>query len=903
MSRKKISTKVLLSVCALLFIGLAGFVKADDPIQRILAALEKWSTDHPIEKVYIQTDKPYYALGDDIWMKAYITIGGDHRLSAYSGALNVELIDDAQKVKQWIKLPVINGTAEGDFAIADTLRDGNYHIRAYTNWMRNAGEEYFFDKAVVIGSTDNMVLTKTAYNFATVNNQQKITGIISYNDLTGKPYAGNEVTYEVQMDNKSMAKGKGITDSKGNLAINFTNSKPAQYNSGSITTKIKLTPTKTITKIVSFNTQASGTDVQFFPESGNLVNGVRSRMGFKAVNASGLGTDVKGVVVDNTGTEVSKFETQHLGMGIIPIRPEAGKTYQARVTFSDGSQKTFDLPKALDQGYVLSVNNSDDANMFIRISASANLVGTTEIYLVAQAGGVVCYAGKNSVTTASLSSSIPKSRFPTGVVQFTLFSASGEPLCERVSFVNRNDQLKLNVSAGNATSAPREKVKISLNAVNKDNKPAIGVFSASVIDDSKVPTDENTESTILSNLLLTSDIKGYVEQPNYYFNNPTEQTNADLDALMLTQGYRRFDWKQVIAGTSATLLFKPEQFLTISGTIKTDSGKPVVGGRVTVLSTKGGSFILDTLTDAQGKFAFKGLIFKDSVKFVVQARDAKKRPYVQIELDRMGSHVITKRNSSSEIELNAANMTAYLQNSKTLHDSERLLGIGNHPIVLKEVNITAKKDNSTDYSNNLNGSGHADQVIKGEDLSTCPTIDICLQGRLLGVRFVNGVPYSTRSPNTPMLIVIDGIQSLDENYLSTLNPMDVASVEVLRSSAYLSIYGGRGGGGVLIINTKRGLDPNYVSLTPAVGISSYLPKGYYVARTFYAPKYDDPKINVQLADLRTTIAWHPRITTDKDGNASFEFFNAGSKATYRVVVEGIDGDGNLGRQVYKYKVQ
>jgi hypothetical protein len=134
--------------------------------------------------------------------------------------------------------------------------------------------------------------------------------------------------------------------------------------------------------------------------------------------------------------------------------------------------------------------------------------------------------------------------------------------------------------------------------------------------------------------------------------------------------------------------------------------------------------------------------------------------------------------------------------------------------------------------------------------------------------------------------------------------MNISSVEVLRTIGNTAIYGSRGGGGVMIINTKRGGELNYnASQMYAPGIITYTPKGYYSSRQFYSPAYDDPKTNTVLADLRTTIFWKPSIITDASGNASFEYFNAGSKGTYRVVVEGINEDGYLGRQVYRYKVQ
>lgn len=159
-----------------------------------------------------------------------------------------------------------------------------------------------------------------------------------------------------------------------------------------------------------------------------------------------------------------------------------------------------------------------------------------------------------------------------------------------------------------------------------------------------------------------------------------------------------------------------------------------------------------------------------------------------------------------------------------------------------------------------------------------------------------------------MAVIIDGISvAQDSNnsnagdIIDNLNANDIASIEVLRSIAYTSIYGGRAGGGVIIITTKRGGGSYVQRYSP--GIISYNPKGYYKANVFYSPQYDDPKTNTQIPDLRSTIYWKPNIITNNNGKASVEYFNADSKGTYRVVIEGIDSDGNLGRQVYHYKVE
>ncbi len=905
MNYKRI-TAALLVIGSIIIIS-AFVVPADDPVSRIIAQLDKWATTHPQEKVYLQLDKPYYAIGDDIWFKAYVTTG-NHQLSAISGVLNVELIDDRDSVKESLKLPMISGLTWGDFALPDTLKEGNYRIRAYTNWMRNAGDEYFFDKPITVSnSITNNVFTNTTYTYNNQNKQQQVSAVIKYTDLNGSPYINSPVNYLVQVKAQTVFKGKGQTDASGNLHISFMSPAGSESASGRIITNLKLDK-RTVQKSVLIKAVSANVDVQFFPEGGSLVYGNSTRVAFKAVGADGLGADIKGVVTDNDNKQIATFSSAHLGMGVFDFDPQSGKTYKAQITYADGSVNMVDLPAATNSGYSLSINNAGDDKISIKINPGSDVetsnAPTGLLGLIAQSGGVVYYAGKSKPGSKSFTTVLPKNRFPTGIVQFTLFSSTGEPLNERLVFIQNHDQLKLDVNTGKQNYATREKVKISLNAKDKDNQPVTGSFSVSVADETKVPVDEAGENSIFSNLLLTSDLKGYIEQPGYYFAADDAKTKADLDVLMLTQGYHRFEWKQVMEDNFAPIPYAAEKTLQISGHVKTLGGKPVPNGKVTLFTSQGGLFMLDTVTDNEGRFVFNKLIFRDSVRFLLQGRNAKNRKNLKVDVDNKAMQQVAKNNNGPAFMVNFdGGLSPFLLNSKANYNEQVKYGIANRSILLTEVVIKDKREQPIKNSSNLNGPGNADQVIKASDLALggCANIADCLQGRLLGVVFRDGMPYLTRSLNNPMQIIIDGI-TVTSDILTNINATDVENIEVLRSIMYTSIYGGKGSGGVLIITMKTG-GANYGYKQYAPDIITFIPKGYSKVREFYSPQYDNPKTNAQIADLRSTIYWKPNIVTDKTGNATFEYFNADAKGTYRVVIEGIDADGNLGRQVYRYKVE
>ena len=292
-----------------------------------LAKASKSLSDYinTVEKVYLHCDRPYYYGGDTIWFKAYTVIGEHHQLSALSGVLYCELVngDDSVVVRHVLKLTA--GITWNDFAIPRSYKPGNYHIRAYTNWMRNAGPEYFFNQS----GPDNRPATN-------------------------------------------------------------------------------LTP-KTQTAV------SNKPDIQFFPEGGELVEGVRSRVAIKSVNANGLGEDISGVIVDNDGNEVTSFTTRHLGMGAFALTPQVGKTYKANIIRADSSKLTVDLPAAHDAGFTLTVNNNNADSIYVKVAANDKMfraAQNTVFYLMAQSAGKVYYTARSKLSAPVFTTRIAKKPFP-----------------------------------------------------------------------------------------------------------------------------------------------------------------------------------------------------------------------------------------------------------------------------------------------------------------------------------------------------------------------------------------------------------------------------------------------------------------------------------------------------------
>lgn len=899
--------KIFPVILVVFFMHVTAFAQApaDDPINKLVSLTQQYQLGRPYEKIHLHLDKPYYAIGDDIWFKAYVVQAENNQPSNLSKILYVDLINEKDSIEKTLKLPIFLGLAWGEIPLSDSLKEGNYRVRAYTSWMRNFGEDYFFDKIIsVANAITNNIITTANYTYLNEGSSVKVTADLNYKDINGNVVGSKDISYTVKLNEKVVTKGKAKTDERGNLTVSFVNADPARQKSGMINTYLRLDDKRSVVKNFPVKAASNSADVQFFPESGDLVAGLGSKIAFKATGADGRGVAASGYIIDQANQQIVEFKSEHAGMGVFALRPQPGTTYQAVVKFEDGSERKFNLPVIQPKGYVLLVSNADPENLGLSISASQEFTGQ-ELVLIAQSNNKICFVSKIKLTGTRINSSIPKARFPEGILHLTLFTAQNEPVAERLAFINHHQQLKIDVVTSASEFTKREKVNLLLNVSDKDGKPHVGSFSVSVVDETKVPYDENIERTILSDLLLTSDLKGYIESPNYYFNAVDEDKIRHLDNLMLTQGWRRFSWKNILSNTNPPLTYNPEQGVTISGKVKM-SGKPVANGRVTLFYIAGKPFLADTLTDAEGRFRFDNLYFPDTTKVVVQARNAKDRKFVDIELDRLPSALITKSINSPDIEINVnKTLINYLKNSMVQFDSLRRMGSGS--IMLKEVAIVEKKQ-ELKHSSNLNGAGNADAVIMGSKLEAfCPfDLSQCLQGLVTGLIMKDGVPYLSRSLSssfqlpTHMMVMVDGLE-VDPDYLSFINAGDVEGIEVLKSAMNTSIYGTKGVGGVLLVTMKRGDYVRRNTYTP--GVINANMAGYHKVREFYSPNYNEPNLNQSVPDLRTTIYWNPDVITGKDGKAAVEFFNADGTGNYKVIVEGINGAGSIGRTVYRYKVK
>jgi len=802
----------------LLTAGTAAFRSPtdDDVVRRIVQGVQKFYGASLPEKAYLHLDKPWYTPGETIWLEAYVVDATRHLPDTLSKVLHVELLNAKNQLVARRNLRLEAGLAPGDIALPDTLASGNYTLRAYTNWMRNAGPEFFYSRRLSVWPA---------------------------------------------------------------APLEAPDSKPAAV-------RARAASARTAAAAV-----ARAPDVQFFPEGGNLVAGLENVVAFKVTDYAAHGLDVQGQVLNAENQSVATFSSSHLGMGSFAFTPVLGQRYHA-VLAPAAVPLNVPLPAVQSRGYVLHVVSlANDFLVAIRQQGGSG----GPVLLMGQVRGTVAYVGRGQVSgDETFTARISKSKFPSGIVHLTLFDGQGTPLAERLAFAQNEPALRVTLTPDHASYGPRQPVRLRVAVADAAGQPVAAHLSLAVTDNGGVVPDAET---IASNLLLTSDLAGYVENPSYYFQNPTPETAQHLDALLLTQGWRRFAWKAVLAGQTPEREFGIERSLGLLGQVTQPNGKPVPESKLTFLETKPVKQFLSTTSNAEGRFLFNGLGGCDTTRVTLQARTPRDGSRVMLRLDP-GPPVPARPLAPLPVQVPAA-LAEALHRSRAQRATERKFRLDTtKTVLLGGVTVKGAKAVPAD-PRRLYTPGNA-TVLKPSDYgpSSHLTVLQMLQGRVPGVSVSGTEPNmnvqirgnTSLSGSSGPLFLLDGVP-VTIDAIAYYPAADVETIEVLKGGQ-AAIYGSRGSGGVIAIYTRRG-SPNYDARhEAAAGVAALRLPGFYCGREFYVPRYDAPKTNRDFPDARrSTLYWNPSVRTDAAGQAEVRFFTSDAKGEFQLKTEGLSGIG------------
>ncbi|MDU1632364.1 MAG: hypothetical protein E6834_07240, partial [Bacteroides ovatus] len=304
--------------------------------------------------------------------------------------------------------------------------------------------------------------------------------------------------------------------------------------------------------------------VRFFPEGGQLVEGVTSQVAFKAESKDEGNIELSGTLYTKEEAEITSFETSHDGMGHFEYTPSAQPAV-AKVDFQ-GKKYEFTLPQALPNGYVLSTVNNAGA-LLVKVSCNTATPQDTLAVFISHQGRPYVHQLISCRADAPQEFILPTRKLPAGVLQVSLINRAGNTLCERFVFSNPRAPLQLSAEGLKEVYTPYAPIRCELQVKNAKGEPVSGDVSVSIRD--AVRSDYlEYDNNIFTDLLLTSDLKGYIHQPGYYFASPSPRKQTELDILLMVHGWRKYDMSQAISTAPFTPLQLPEAQLVLNGQVK-----------------------------------------------------------------------------------------------------------------------------------------------------------------------------------------------------------------------------------------------------------------------------------------------------------------------------------------------
>lgn len=581
-----------------------------EDIKELLRSLSIWQQERPEDKVYVQMDRPFYEPGESIWFTAYVRDGASLKPSSVSDIVHVELIDPKGAVVQQHQLILREGRAEGDFSISDGMPGGMYKLKAYTEWMKNEEDPALFEKGFQVQSVVTpRIKMKLDFVREAYAAGATVEADVKFESLTNEAIANREVQYILQVEGQAVQEGTGKTDSEGKVRV--ATDLPLQLNSPDALLIVLMNHQGIVESISrSVPVVLEQIDISLFPEGGDLVDGLSSRVAFKALNAYGEPADIAGVVMNDAGEVVSEFESYHRGTGVFDITPEKGERYHLALTEPYHTDPVFPLPEALPRGYTLNVTEISEDKAAIRIQSSE----TETLTLVGLVRGEAYYSSDIEISEGSQVVEIDLSEFPIGVAQFTLFDSRAIPRAERLAFVNQHRQMTIELETEKDKYLPREQVIVKVRTLDDRGMPLPAQVSLAVVDDRLRSFADDRSSNILSWLLIESDLEGKVDEPNFYVNPEEEKASLALDYLLMTEGWRRFTWREIAQQELPPLTHIPQQ-TRVKGNIYDLDGLPVIGARI-----EGGGNI--AVSNREGGFEFRDLDLFEPVdlRFTIEGR-------------------------------------------------------------------------------------------------------------------------------------------------------------------------------------------------------------------------------------------------------------------------------------------
>lgn len=804
----------------------------------------------PEERVYLHTDRNYYLPGQNIWFAAFVRQGEDLTPSDRSEIVWLELLNKQGQVVMSRQLVVKNGMAPGELVLDERLPGGAYTLKAYTQWQLNNNKEYIFSKPVFI---------------------QSLAGVDNF---------------------------VGVTPSLSK--------------------------------------------VEFYPEGGYLVNGITSRVALQMVDANGQGIDGSGKVMDGNGTFITTLVAGADGRGYFELTPEYGEEYTAII-----NGKKFKLPTSLPSGMSLRTELAEKQKLTVLISSTRK----DKVMLVGLIRGQMVYSGEFNVKPGDNEVEVPLGQLPMGVLQLSLFDSRGAGQAERLVFINKHKQLQVKLSTDKPGYQPREQVTVKVKVTDPQGKPVSTNLSLAVVDDQLYQRSGAGQSNILAGLYLEPDLNRPVTDGGRYFDPTNSMANEDLDLLLMTAGWRRFNWKEVYYGQYNVPGIAAEKAVLKGRILDGSTKKPLAGVKISHKPTG-----IKTTTAADGSFIIPQIDLTSPVELSLS--------------HSIGLMFYVVNRYSGDLTIlyyGDARWVYQTMPSEQLHPvitgkmklpkpSSALIGrvVNNFGYGVPNARLTARGDNDKVYELITNDQGFYTLILAQET-----TVDVTVEAN--GYQPVKKHDVTLNEKDVVLLDLLldkrDALETasfayplqhddyLDKRYGFLPKSVNIAQtnlpkqvdndiwfdnvrqpVSINKNTVYyvdgarlhygdearipaavvgkVSYYDNGvpakyGGAGDVVIDISSGANINTVLYHNGVFQSESKPDGfgalYIQSREFPQITYGPRDKGDDRSDLRSTLYWNGKVTTNSNGEATITFYTSDDVTQFRLIAEGVGDAGVAGR--------
>lgn len=790
--KQLVTYRVIISVLTFMLLQLKHESLAQsDTLKSIVNSLKTYNENHFQEKIFVHIDRGVYMTGETLWFKLYLLNAKNHKPADLSKVAYVEILDETHKPVCQKKVSLAGGEGAGAIALTNGLNSGNYIFRAYTNWMRNYSQEFFFHQSVKI-----------------INVSKK--------------------------------------------AVSNVSASIPEYDMG------------------------------FFPEGGYLVAGIPVKLAFKVADKHGRGVDFKGYVLNENNDTLERFSPLKFGMGSFNFTPKDSVKYKALIISQDQKKNWVEFPEVLSSGYGMRLWEEVDQKVKVDVSVKSenNQYSYEPVYLIIHKQGSLQFAELSFFQNGKTSFIIDKSKLADGINSFTVFNKSKKAVCERLYFnYPKQYQLQLEAETEKQFYLSREKVELTFSGANLTEEETASLSVSVFLNDT---LEDQDQYDIFAHLWLSSDLKGYIESPKYYFQQSNKETSEALGNLLLTQGWRRFDWKDVFSPENAQLSFMPEyEGHIIRGRMTDQNSKGVLKNTSLYMSSPGKSNMFSlTRSNLKGEFILplKNIYGLNNLVF----QTGPQSPAPSIEIFNCFSEEMAEY-SVSPLVLSAAHRQSLLD--RRVNSS--VVKVFNRDLISEE-SLTSE----TPFY------GIADKIYLLDDYTRFPKMEdvlreyvpeVFLRKKKDGYHFLVSNNLSKKIFEDAPLTLIDGVPAFNIEKVLAFDPKKIEKLEVVARRYF---HGGLNTSGIINFSTYKG-DLGGFEIDPKSLVIEY--EGLQEKREFYSPVYNNSEaVNNRIPDFRNQLFWSSDIKLNKNKKTSLYFYTSDQKGAYTIQIHGLSKNGKAG---------